>query len=441
MGKIVVNPIRRLKGVINLPGDKSISHRAIMLGSIAQGITRIRNFPDSKDCQRTINAFGTLGIEIKQIRNPESKIPAEVIIKGKGLEGLSNSKISIYLGNSGTSMRLLAGILAGQKFDSKLTGDRSLSRRPMKRIIEPLRLMGASIKAEVRSQKPGTEQDYPPLEIQGSKLRGIDYVMPVASAQVKSAILLAGIFAQGLTRITEPVPSRDHTERMLKFFGADVSIRAKTIYLTGSRELKGNLIDVPGDISSAAFFLAAAALKKGACLTLVSVGLNPTRTAILDILRRMGAKIEIVNKKTRCFEPGGDVVIRGGDLKGIEIRGDIIPKIIDEIPIIMVVSALAKGETVIEGAGELRVKETDRISSMVSNLKMLGANIKERKDGVLIHGLRHLTGGRVKSFGDHRTAMSMVIAGLNAQGSTIIENTDCINTSFPGFMDVLKGVS
>ncbi|MEA3561006.1 MAG: 3-phosphoshikimate 1-carboxyvinyltransferase [Candidatus Omnitrophota bacterium] len=431
MKKITIKPVQRLKGILTLPGDKSISHRAVMIGSIARGTTRIRNLLDSQDCERTIDAFRMLGVNIK-------KDKGEIIVEGRGLRSFAKPKGPIYLGNSGTSMRLLAGILVGQGFNCKLTGDKSLSARPMKRIVKPLKLMGAKIKTNIEDSRP--QEYYPPLEIQGKALRSIKYKTDVASAQVKSSVLLAGLFTNGLTTVTEPAASRDHTERMLRFFGADILVKGRTIFLRPG-ELRARLVDIPGDISSAAFFLAAAALNKKSRLTLKSIGLNPTRTGILRLLRQMGAKIEIVNRRVKCFEPRGDIIIKGEVLRGIKIKGDIIPKVIDELPIIMVLAALARGRTLIEGAGELRVKETDRIFSMSSNLRMLGADIKERKDGVLIQGVSCLTGAKLKSFGDHRTAMSMVIAGLNTRGTTVIEDAGCIDTSFPGFMNTLRKIS
>ncbi len=434
MAKTVIRPCRTLKGKITLPGDKSISHRAIMIGSLACGTTRVRNFLESEDCLRTVAAFRKLGVEIEKVRN-------EFVIQGVGLDGLSKPAGPVYLGNSGTSMRLISGVIAGQRFRCKLTGDNSLSRRPMKRIVEPLRLMDADITSKGQGAGAKSREYYPPLEIRGRRIHPISYRLPVASAQVKSAVLLAGLFADGTTRIIEPLKSRDHTERMLRFFGADISVKGNTISLKGRPELKGKVVDVPGDISSAAFFLAAAALKKGSFLTIKSVGLNPGRTAFLDVLKRMGAKIEIVNKTVKGFEARGDLRIRSAGLRGIGIGSRMIPALIDEIPVIMVMACLAEGKTVIKGARELRVKETDRISSMASNLKILGAELKEKEDGVIIEGKGFLSGGDVKSFGDHRTAMSMAVAGLNARGAVTIRDSACIKTSFPGFEETLRRIA
>jgi len=433
MAKIIIRPCQRLKGSISLPGDKSISHRAVMIGCLACGTTRVRNFLNSEDCLRTITAFRKMGVRIRKIRN-------ELIIQGVGLSGLSKPVGPIYLGNSGTSMRLISGIIAGQRFRSRLTGDFSLSERPMKRIVEPLRRMGADITSKSRGPGARSQEYYPPLEIRGRGVQAIRYRLPVASAQVKSAVLLAGLFADGITRVIEPVKSRDHTERMLRFFGANISVKGNIISLKGMSKLKGRVVVVPGDISSAAFFLAAAALKKGSSLTVKSVGLNPTRSAFLDVLKRMGAEMQIVNRTVKGFEARGDIKIRAGRLQGIKIGPKMIPGLIDEIPVIMVMACLAEGKTIIKGARELRVKETDRISSMVSNLKILGADIKEKEDGVVIEGRPCLSGGDVKSFKDHRTAMSMAVAGLNARGVVTIKDSACIKTSFPTFEETLKQV-
>lgn len=425
MAEIVTEPIRTLKGEIELPGDKSISHRAVMIGSIASGPTLIKNFLAGEDVLRTIEAFRAMGIEIKE------RGDGTLSIDGKGPRGLLQPEQAIYLGNSGTSMRLILGILAGQPFRCELTGDESLSRRPMRRVTQPLRDMGAKVS--------GTDDaNFAPLLIEGGRLSPIDYKCPIASAQVKSAILLAGLYASGQTTITEPAKSRDHTERMLQFFGADLSVRDLTVSIKGPVRLSGRVVEVPGDISSASFFLVAGATVKGSKVTCRSVGLNPTRAGILDVLTQMGAKLEVIREDTEAFEPKGDLRVEGGALKGVRIGPDMVPRVIDELPIIMVAAALADGKTIIEGARELRVKEADRISSMAYNLKELGVEVKETEDGMVIHGQRFLRGARLKSFGDHRTAMSMVIAGLLARNKTTIEDTDCITTSFPGFMETLK---
>jgi len=424
MDEIAIEPINELKGKITLPGDKSISHRAIMIGSIAHGKTFVKNFLAGEDCLRTIEAFRVMGIDIEEAKG-------KVSIHGRGLGGLLKPKSPIYLGNSGTTMRLILGILAGQPFRCELKGDESLSQRPMRRVTHPLRLMGAKIDGR-------DDANFAPLVIEGGGLRPIDYKTPISSAQVKSAILLAGLYAHGQTKVTEPAKSRDHTERMLKSFGADLSVLNNTITVNGPARLTGRVVEVPGDISSGAFFMVAAALLKGSKITIGSIGLNPTRTGIIEILKRMGAKLEVIARATEGLEPIGDVKVEGGDLVGAKIGGAIIPRVIDELPIIMVAASLARGPTIIEGAKELRVKEADRIGSMAYNLKALGVRVLERKDGIVIHGQKSLKGGNLKSFGDHRTAMSMVIAGALSEKKCVVTDTDCIDTSFPGFMDTLK---
>ena len=430
MQKTTIAGCKSLRGVLQPPPDKSISHRAVILGALSDGKVTVKNFLESEDCLRTVRAFKTLGIKI------EEQGSGELLIYGKGLPGLRKPSRSLYLGNSGTTMRILPGVLVGQNFEVRLTGDASLSRRPMGRIIEPLRLMRARVKSS---------DNHAPLIInpagggvKGENLKGIRYRLPVASAQVKSALLLAALFAQGKTRLIEPAKSRDHTERMLKYLGIRIDIDGLKLSITGGQRLRAKDIYIPADISSAAFFLVGAATVASSRITLKSVGLNPTRTGIIKVLKRMGAQLEIKNRATRNLEPGGDVKIGYGGLRGIHIKGDIIPRLIDELPVLMVAASLAKGKTIIEGAGELRVKETDRIKSMVINLSKMGARIEEKRDGVIIEGVEKLHGATVKSYGDHRTAMSMIVAGLSARGKTIIENTECINTSFPGFLKTLK---
>jgi len=425
MQKITITGCKSLRGILQLPPDKSISHRAVILGALSDGKVKVKNFLESEDCLKTVRVFKTLGIKI------EKKDPGELLIHGNGLAGLKKPARPLYLGNSGTTMRLLSGVLAGQNFEVKLTGDASLSKRPMGRVIEPLRLMGAKVKAS-------KDNNFAPLTIKGENLKGIRYRLPVASAQVKSALLLAALFARGKTRLIEPAKSRDHTERMLKYLGIRIDIDGLKLSITGGQRLRAKDIYIPADISSAAFFLVGAATVASSRITLKSVGLNPTRTGIIKVLKRMGAQLEIKNRATRNLEPGGDVKIGYGGLRGIHIKGDIIPRLIDELPVLMVAASLAKGKTIIEGAGELRVKETDRIKSMVINLSKMGARIEEKRDGVIIEGVEKLHGATVKSYGDHRTAMSMIVAGLSARGKTIIENTECINTSFPGFLKTLK---
>ncbi|MCK4248271.1 MAG: 3-phosphoshikimate 1-carboxyvinyltransferase [Candidatus Omnitrophica bacterium] len=429
--KVTLSKTCSLKGRISVPGDKSISHRAVILGSIAEGTTRIRNFLESDDCLNTIKAFQSMGLKI------EKTGPSEVIVQGRGLYGLSPAPKQIYLGNSGTSMRLLLGLLSGQKFKSTLTGDESLSNRPMKRVVDPLKTMGALIS--------GPRGNYAPLKTGGSKLSGIKYKLPVASAQVKSALLLAGLYAKGAVKVVEPIICRDHTERMLKYCGASLKEekkkKGKEIILIPGSSLKPMDIDVPGDISSAAFFIVAGLIVPRSRVLLKNVGLNPTRTGIIDVLKRMGAHLEIKNRTRVCGEPRGDILVRSSKLKGVRISGKIIPRLIDELPIIMVAACAAQGRTVIKDAAELRVKETDRITSMAVNLKALGATLEPAVDGMIIQGSRKLKGTKVKSFGDHRTAMSLAVAGLIARGRTIIEDTECVNTSFPEFFKLLRSLS
>ena len=428
MSSLRVNKTASLKGALEIPGDKSISHRAIMLGAIAKGETAISGFLASADCLATMDCFRKLGIEITN--------NGQVIIKGKGLTGLTQTHETLDAGNSGTTVRLISGILAGQPFVSKINGDASIQKRPMGRIAKPLRLMGASL--EGRSENG---EIFPPLKIIGGDLHGIDYELPVASAQVKSAVLLAGLFAAGETAVIEKNISRDHTERMLVHFGAKITVNGGTSRLKGGAQFSGAEVDVPGDISSAAFFLAAATIVPGSEITIKNVGVNPTRTGILDVLHRMGANIEVMNERLISGEPRADILVRSASLKGILIDGGIIPRIIDEIPIIAVLASQAEGFTEIRGARELRVKESDRIKTIGSELSKFGVTVEELDDGLRILGPAKLKGARINSFGDHRIAMAMAIAGLIADGETVIENTDCIETSFPGFERSLKKVA
>jgi len=426
MKNIKVKRKERIKGETSLPGDKSISHRAIMLGSIAQGETRVKGFSDCADCRSTLNTFLKLGVEI------EDRSQGELTIHGQGLKGLTSAKEIIDVGNSGTTMRLLSGILAGQDFSSTITGDESLQRRPMKRIILPLREMGANISSP--------DDNHPPITIVGQKLHPIDYHSPVASAQVKSCILLAGLYAKGRTSLTEPSPSRDHTERMLKYLGAPVEIKGKTIFIEGVSELEARAITIPGDISSAAFFIIACLLLKNSEIRIKEMGINPTRTGIIDILKKMGADIVTENVHELCGEPVADLIVKSSILRGTEIGGDLIPRIIDEIPVLAVAATQAEGVTEISDAQELRVKESDRIGNLVSELSKMGASIKEKEDGMVISRGKKLVGSSVNSFGDHRMAMALTIGGLIADGETTINNVACIDTSFPHFMDTLNGM-
>ena len=433
MSEITITPCRSIRGELTVPGDKSISHRAIMISSLSTGKTEIEGLCFGEDLLRTIEAFRQMGVVI------EWETKRVVLVRGKGLKGLKPPEEPFYLGNSGTTMRLLLGILAGQEFESELSGDDSLNQRPMKRVTEPLRLMGAHIQGR-------DDANFAPLTIRGGNLKGIDYPSKIASAQVKSAILLAGLYAQGTTRLTEPEKSRDHTERMLKLFAVPLKTYGHRVTITLPKKdlFSPGKIVVPGDISSAAFFLVAAAIAEGSQLTVKSVGLNPTRTGIIDILKRMGADIEISNikyQKSKIYEPVGDITVKGAKLLATTIKVREIPRAIDELPILMVAASCARGKTCIRGAGELRVKETDRINSMVTNLNKMGAKIKVDSEGnIIIEGTERLRGSRVDSFADHRTAMSMVIAGLVAEDKTTVTDTACINTSFPDFIPRLQKI-
>ena len=453
MSQINIKYERPLKGESSPPPDKSISHRAIIISSLSEGKSIIRNFLNAEDPLRTCNAFRQMGIEIV-VRNAYSvmrttqnaergtryvgttrsreSIPThgtDLIITGKGLTGLKKPKNVIDCGNSGTTMRLLCGVLAGQPFSATLTGDSSLMRRPMQRVIIPLAEMGAVIQSE---------KGYPPLAIKGGDLKPIDYKSPVASAQVKSAVLLAGLYCDGITSVSEPEKSRDHTERMLKAAGVNIEMKNLKVSVTGKAKLKPLDTTIPGDFSSAAFFIVAGAIVPDSKILIKNVGINPTRTGLLDILKKMGADITLKNKREVSGEPVSDIYINHSQLKGIEIGGDMIPKAIDEFPILCIAASLAQGTTKITGAKELRVKESDRISSMANELRKMGVEVEELPDGITIKGRERLKAATVQSYGDHRVAMSMAIAGLVADGETIVKDTECVNTSFPGFMEMLK---
>ncbi len=416
----------QIRAEITVPGDKSISHRAVILAALSNGTCVIKGFLPSEDCICTMNAMRAMGVEIE---HPE---PTTVIVHGtKGK--LRQPKGDIDCGNSGTAMRLLSGVLAAQPFRSRLIGDASLSSRPMKRVIDPLTQMGANLHAEGPKHSP-------PLVIEGAELKPIHYHSPVASAQVKSAILLAGLFTEGKTSVTEPTQSRNHTERMLSWFQIYPEIDGNTVAVTGKVLPESRDFLVPGDISSAAFWLVAAAAQPGSHLLIKNVGLNPTRTGILDVLIRMGAQVrEIVENEEG--EPYGTIEIKGNTLRATEIRGEEIPNVIDEIPILAVAAALAQGTTVIADAHELRVKETDRISAVATNLRAMGANVIETEDGMEIHGGAPLKGAKLQSFGDHRIAMAFAIAGLFAEGETIIDGVECVATSYPSFHETLELVT
>jgi len=420
-----IAPGGALQGTVRVPGDKSISHRSIMLAALADGRSDIEGFLEGEDSLATLQAFRAMGVEI------DRPGPGRVVVEGVGLHGLQPASGSIDLGNSGTSMRLLAGLLAGQSFDSELTGDASLSGRPMRRVTGPLAGMGA----EISTTSDGTA----PLRIHGGRsLHGIDYVLEVASAQVKSALLLAGLYATGTTRLTEPAPTRDHTERMLVGLGYPVERDGPTVTLRGGGRLSGGSLAVPGDLSSAAFFLVGASIAPGSELLLTGVGINPTRTGIIDILRLMGASIEVGNERLQGGEPVADLRVVARPLRGIEIPVELVPLAIDEFPALFVAAACAEGTTVLRGAAELRVKESDRIGVMADGLRTLGIAAELTADGMLIHG-GQLTAGRVSSHGDHRVAMAFTMAALRAEGEIVIDECRNVATSFPGFAELAAG--
>ncbi len=421
----LVRPGGRLAGRLRVPGDKSISHRAVILGAIADGRTQVSGLLEGEDVLCTVAAFRALGVPM------EGPVRGRLVIEGVGREGLRAPAHPLDMGNSGTAMRLLAGLLAGQPFDSVLVGDASLSRRPMGRVAEPLARMGARIET--------AEGGRPPLVIRGgARLHGIEYTLPVASAQVKSALLLAGLYAEGRTCVTEPAPTRDHTERLLRGFGYTVEGRGRTVCLAGGARLRACDVEVPADLSSAAFFLVAATIAPGSDLLLEHVGVNPTRTGVIEILRRMGADIEILAPREAGGEPVADLRVRSAALRGIRIPETLVPLAIDEFPILFVAAACAQGETVLSGAEELRVKESDRIAVMVQGLRRLGVDARETPDGAVIRGGRPLAGGEVDSFGDHRVAMSFAVAALAAEAPIRVRDCKNVDTSFPGFAELAR---
>jgi 3-phosphoshikimate 1-carboxyvinyltransferase len=424
----ILQGAERVAGTLRVPGDKSISHRALLLGALAEGTTEIRGFLASEDCRATLAALQALGVEAG------SEPGGALRVVGRGPAALREPETVLDAGNSGTCLRLLAGVLAARPFLSVLSGDASLRQRPMRRIVEPLRAMGAALDGRAGGQ-------YPPLVIRGRALQGISWESPVASAQVKSAILLAGVQAAGETSVAEPVLSRDHTERMLAAFGVGVRREGSRVALVGPAHLRATSVTVPGDISSAAFFLVAAAARPGGEVTLEGVGVNPTRSGLLEALRAMGARVEVLNRREEAGEPVADLQVRGTMLHAARILPPQVPGLIDEIPILAVAGALAEGETVIEGAAELRVKEVDRLAALSGELSKLGADIREEGDGLRIRGPRPLKGGRVSSRGDHRMAMSLAVAALFADGETEIQDIACVETSFPGFVERLRDVA
>jgi len=418
----LAQPGGTLQGEARVPGDKSISHRSIMLGSLAQGVTRISGFLEAEDCLATLKAFRAMGVRI------EGPADGNVVIHGVGLHGLQPPPQPLDLGNSGTSMRLLSGLLSGQAFDTVLTGDASLSRRPMKRVTVPLASMGARIEA--------TEAGTAPLHIKGgSVLQGIRYDMPMASAQLKSCLLLAGLYARGETRVREPAATRDHTERMLRGFGYPLQVEGDSVSLAGGGTLTATPIDVPSDISSAAFFMVGAAITENGDVTLRHVGINPTRTGVIDILRLMGADIEVSHERVIGGEPVADIRVRGSRLQGIDIPEALVPLAIDEFPALFIAAACAQGTTRLTGAEELRVKESDRIQVMADGLQLLGIRAVPTPDGIVIEG-GTLTEGCIDSHGDHRIAMSFAMASLRARGPVEIRDCANVNTSFPGFVSL-----
>ena len=422
-----VSPAGPLKGTVTLPGDKSITHRAIILGSLADGVTEITGALQSEDCRSTARAFVAMGAEVERIEDDRLRI------QGCGLYGLKEPEEVLDAGNSGTTIRLLTGVLAGQPFFSVLTGDRYLRKRPMARITAPLKSMGAAIMGRDGG-------NLPPLAIRGTRLKGIDYVSPIASAQVKSALLLAGLFAEGETTVTEPSLSRDHTERMFEGIGLPIQRNGLTVRVRGARAISAFNLTVPGDFSAAAFFLVAALVIPGSELTLRGVGINPTRTGLLDALGLMGATIEVSPPRIVSGEPIADLFVRSQELRGAEVRGDLIPRMLDEVPAFAVAAALAKGPTIIRDAAELRVKEVDRLAALAKELRRFGVDVEERSDGLLLRGRAALSGCECESWGDHRMAMALAVAGLAATGSTTISDPLCVSSSFPDFWARLDSI-
>lgn len=419
--------VKGLNGTIAIPGDKSISHRAVMFGSLAKGTTHITNFLSGADCLATIDCFRAMGVEIKQNGT-------EVTVHGNGLHGLKKPERQLDVGNSGTTTRLISGILSGQDFDVTLSGDESLNKRPMGRIMKPLSTMGADIQSV-------NGDGCAPLKINGKPLKAVHYDSPVASAQVKSAVLLAGIYADGKTSVTESALSRNHTELMLQSFGVQVSSQGTTAEVTPPEEMTAVDIVVPGDISSAAFFIAAGLVTPDSCITLKQVGINPTRNGILKVCEAMGADLVLSNVKDDSGEPTADITVKTSNLKGTEVGGELIPALIDEIPVIALMAAFAQGETVIRDAAELKVKESNRIDLTVDNLVKMGVDAEATEDGMIIRGGNPLKGASIHCKYDHRIAMTFSIAGINADGETVIEDAECVDVSYPTFYEQLQMLS
>ena len=419
---MLIHKMKRVQGEITVPGDKSISHRAVMLGALADGITHINGFLRGADCLSTIDCFRKMGVRIDD--NGDS-----LTVYGNGLHGLRAPKETLYTGNSGTTTRLLCGILAGQPFDAEITGDASICKRPMGRVTKPLSLMGADI-----------ENEYCPLIIHGTKLHGIDYSMTVASAQVKTAIILAGLYAEGETVIHEIEKSRDHTELMLGAMGADIAVDGLTIRVGKTDRLAPQDVTVPGDISSAAFFMVLGSIMPDSEITIKNVGLNPTRTGIIDVMKAMGADISVFNERTEGGEPTADMAVRTSSLHGTEIGGALIPRLIDELPVIAAAAVFANGKTVIRDAQELKVKETNRIRAVVDEFKKAGVDITETDDGMIINGGRTIHGADFSTYGDHRMAMSLAILAQLAEGGSTLDDASCVDVSYPGFFDDFYGL-
>ncbi len=424
MQSYTVQPVNKVAGRVRVPGDKSISHRSVMLGGIASGTTEVTGFLASADCLATLEAFRAMGVAVD--RHTETSLT----VHGRGLHGLAAPGRVLDMGNAGTAIRLSMGLLAGQRFESTLTGDASLRLRPMERVAKPLRLMGADI---------GTVEGKPPVTVRPvSRLNGIDYALPMASAQVKSAILLAALYAEGQTMVTEPAPTRDHTERMLRGFGAQVETNGPRVRLSGGQKLSGTRIEVPGDISSAAFFLVAGALAGMDGFVVENVGINPTRTGILDILKLMGADLRIHPRVAQGSEPVADIELRASTLKGIAVPEEFVPLAIDELPVLFIAAAGATGETVFSGAAELRVKESDRLAVMADGLTRTGVPNELAPDGIRIQGGHRLRSAEIESHGDHRIAMAFTVASLLADGPLAIRDVENVGTSFPGFVETAR---
>jgi 3-phosphoshikimate 1-carboxyvinyltransferase len=433
--KRTIQPAKQLTGGVEPPGDKSISHRYAMIAAIAEGASELRHFAAAADCHSTLACMKSLGADVKSDKET-------VRITGRGLRGLKATRRALDAGNSGTTMRLLAGILAGQEFTSQLTGDTSLQKRPMKRVVGPLRQMGADIRAR--------DDNFAPLEIRGGRLHAIDFQMPMASAQVKSAVLLAGLFAEGETIVTEPARTRDHTELALEEFGAPIEKLGKTIRIqglaaagNGRAKLQARSLDIPGDLSSAVFFIAAASLFSDSNLLIHNVGLNPTRTAILDVFASMGASLQMLSVRSAHGEIVGDLAVKGASLKGGVIEGDQIPLVIDELPMLAVLGPYTEQGIEIRNAAELRVKESDRIAALAENLRRMGAKVQERPDGLRVEGRAagRLRGAEIEPYADHRIAMAFAVAALGASGPTVIRDADCAGVSYPMFFDDLERVT